>query len=255
MNREQRYYTFSFDIMEPSYNCINRERIGGKVRHVSLRDGGKFVCGIDALRPGCLVYNVGSNNQIDFEEAIKELTPCEVHTFDPTLTSPYVGAHLSAFHNVGLRGAEQPARAGTFELQTVEEIVASLGHVGRRIDILKVDCEGCEWSAMRVVFDAIRGNRLSVGQLLIELHLTRPDGPGSKYVEVQPFDVLDWAADADAAGLRLFSKERNAWGCEGWYCVEFSFVDELQACREFVGALCANPDVTVDIVCGRDGGH
>jgi hypothetical protein len=43
---------------------------------------------------------------------------------------------------------------------------------------------------------------------------------------------------ADACGLRLFHKERNHWGCQGYACVEFSLVSAESAWREFQASHC-----------------
>ena len=44
-------------------------------------------------------------------------------------------------------------------------------------------------------------------------------------------------ANASSCGLMLHHKERNAWGCNGHYCVEFSWVSEAHARRVFHAAL------------------
>jgi Methyltransferase domain len=50
------------------------------------------------------------------------------------------------FHSIGLGSAAQSAantRLGNGPLLTLQQIMEQLGHTGRTIDILKVDCE---WS-------------------------------------------------------------------------------------------------------------
>ena len=71
--------------------------------------GPKFICGVDVLAAksnstsdGCLVYSIGSNNQIEFEEATFNHIGCEIHTFDPTLDKPFVGDKYATFHPWGL---------------------------------------------------------------------------------------------------------------------------------------------------------
>ena len=104
---------------------------------------------------------------------------CEVHSFDPTgstMAGHMQHAHPSGrvhFHPWGL-SSELPHRCersaigssvlreeletrrrsgGTYgnltgPLYSLDRIVRKLGHSGRRISLLKIDCEGCEWDAM-----------------------------------------------------------------------------------------------------------
>jgi hypothetical protein len=241
----------ALDFIEPTWRCEATERVGGlqlaplpgttagEVRAYERRraygDGPKFMCGVDTLQPPCLVYNVGSYNQVGFERALHNLTRCEIHTFDPTLADPYTGGAYSAFHPIALGSV-----LGTFGTnkglkgKSLAEIMSELGHTGRRLDVLKVDCEGCEFAAFRPVFEALKQRTLSIGQLLLEVHVY-----GLKRPEIAQGGLYAFFKEADDAGLRVFSKERNGWGCNGYRCVEFAFVDERQACSAFISTHCA----------------
>lgn len=235
--RRQKWQKSVFDPYEPLWSCEDRERVGAGPRYVAIGDGPKFACGIETIKPPCLVYNIGSNNDISFEQAVHAHTHCEIHTFDPTLRRPYIGGKYSAFHAIGL--ADRKRTYSGWKMLSLGQMMANLSHVGRRIDILKVDCEGCEWEALPAVFREMQAGRLQVGQLLIEVH------------SVPVWTRKQWAffEDAAKAGLRLFSKERNGWGCYGWKCVEFSYVDSLQACRAFTSTHC--PGHEPASVCGQ----
>ncbi len=39
------------------------------------------------------------------------------------------------------------------------------------IDVLKIDCEGCEYVVMPPLFELMSSGRVQVDQLLIELHI------------------------------------------------------------------------------------
>lgn len=231
-----------FDNFEPTYNCDSRERVGGAERFAAFRDGPKFMCGVDFLPKNCLVYNVGSNNNIGFEQALKSAAPwCDIHTFDP-MRAMYKGQLVSTFHRIAIAGnaiAERAAVQNSSSLSmTLGEVRRRLGHLGRRIDVLKIDCEGCEWTALLPLFSGMEAGELHVDQLLVEAHLDQ---------SLTYEKLVGWFMSADAAGFRMFSKERNGWGCSGYKCVEFSFVSKVHACREFTATHC--PGVSPSAVC------
>jgi hypothetical protein len=110
--------------------------------------GPKFICGVDVIAQkskrseGCLVYSVGSNNDISFEVGIKNFMGCETHTFDPTLDS-FVGDEYATFHPWGLGTDGEFLVEGThnWTAKSMDTIVHELGHRNRTIDVLKIDCE------------------------------------------------------------------------------------------------------------------
>lgn len=180
----------------------------------------------------CLVYSIGSNNNIRFEQAVKKHIGCEIHTFDPTLRSEFIGSDYATFHpwGLGVDGEvihfQQDKIDATFTAYSMDRIVQKLGHVGRKIDILKIDCEHCEYTTMPPVFDAVAAGSLQIDQILIELHR-------------EPYETLtDFFASADRAGYRITHKERNGWGCEGNGCVEYAFVRESFLRLATAAAIC-----------------
>ena len=152
----------SYDMFEPEANCISDERFGSEVRYAAFGDGPKFVCGVDLIasigrkNQGCLVYSVGSSDMFDFEIAVKKHLGCETHTFDPTVTN-FHGGEYATFHKwgLGVDGHSSNKRSIDFEEKSLSTIYEALGHQGRRINILKIDCEGCEWEAMKDIFSLI----------------------------------------------------------------------------------------------------
>jgi hypothetical protein len=229
-----------FDLFEPEAICLTEERFGGSSdeRYIAFGDGPKFVCAVDYLRESyknqktnCLVYSVGSNNNIMFEKAVKNHIGCEIHTFDPTLNGPFVGGDYATFHPWGLGKEGQKVHLKkpnvNFITQSVDSIVRKLGHQGRKIDIFKIDCEGCEFDAMPPVFEAMANGTMQIDQLLIELHA---------YVSYD--EMTDFFASADKAGFRITHKERNGWGCGGSGCVEYTFVSPSFLRRATATAIC-----------------
>lgn len=217
------YDTETYDLFEPEAVCFDEERFGSKERFNAYGDGPKFTCGVNLIaekaKKGeeCLVYSVGSNNKFDFEIAVKNAMGCETHTFDPTLKHPFRGGEYATFHpwGIGLDGEEKSFKEDFHWIgKGIETVMKELGHLNRTLDILKIDCEHCEYQAMPVLFEAIAAGRVKVNQIQIEMH-------GTLYPRVVKFFEA-----ADKAKMRIFHKERNHWGCLGYKCVEYALISE-----------------------------
>ena len=208
-----------WDVFGPIYNCLySRERLG------RTGDGGKWVCGPSFLlqSKSCVVYSIGSNGEVTFEEALLSATQCEVHTFDHTLSEPaqavvraVPGLH---FHRVGL-GVRQTGEEGQVpRVLPLEQLMENLKHAW--VDVLKVDVEGAEWDILQDFYSA--GNAsLPVTQLLIELHTSNPADGSMLPTVVRVFQLL-----LDD-GYRVFSVEPNTY-CLAGACakdhVEYSLI-------------------------------
>lgn len=137
---------------------------------------------MNALENGnCLVYGVGIADDWNFEKAMAK-RGCEVHAFDPTIDKPPTDEPSLPnlhFHRWGLAGKTE--HDGTHEVRgtlsgkktttqpmfTLEDMMRELGHSGRELTVLKVDCEGCEWNALPVVPSTLWSK---IDQMSLELH-------------------------------------------------------------------------------------
>lgn len=118
---------------------------------------------------------IGSNNEIGFEQTVLQEIGCEIHTFDPTLRAPYIGYNYSQFHPWGLGVENQTVRMFrgklVFQAKSIAQPVHELGHADRQIDILKIDCEGCEYKVMPLAFKVIQDETMQVtNQIQLEVH-------------------------------------------------------------------------------------
>ena len=165
---------------EPTWSCPFERRVG------NIGDGGKWVCDPHRLPDDCLVLSVGSASEWSFEEGIHALKPhCEIHTFDHTI-QPHNVPSFVHFHPRGLDNSSK--------------LLESINATGRAVDILKIDCERCEWDT----FDQFEGR-----QVLLELH-----GVGRAH---QLFEAMA------RKGYVIFHKEPNIqYG--GGECVEYGFL-------------------------------
>lgn len=203
-----------FDPWEEEWTCIEEDRVGAHY----WGDGPKWMCGVRYLadRPDCLVYSIGSNEQDDFERAIKRIAPqCEVHTFDPTVHADVMDERSKqggyTFHLTGLGSQEQSGNVmKNGKLYTFEETLAQLGHNNRTIDVLKMDCENCEWKVLgEEIFGMIADKKLVVNQMQVEMH---------NYIAgAQQKKLIDFFENADRADMRVFHKEGITGGARGHF--------------------------------------
>jgi len=226
-----------WELYEPVAACCDRDRIG------AAGDGGKYAClpdetflgtagGIEGRR--CVVYSFGSADDASFESEIVRRFGCEVHTFDPTPGLPPLEAFsawgpLSCFHPIGLGPAPssghqlavQGAADGTRRLVLggvsvpsldLMQIAGSLRH--ERVDLLKIDIEGSEWTAVPFFLEQPGFAQLRVAQILVELHF------GVFGADQRVVDRL--FTTMRSAGYYPFSKEANL-RC-GAPCIEYSFI-------------------------------
>lgn len=198
---------------DPIFSCPFAKRVRG------IGDGPKWTCDPHQLKrlaysrkeanqPPCLLYSIGSNGNYQWEDGMYEETDglCEIHVFDysQNYTRRKNKDMNIYFHQWGLRGSGQLDRGGIWK--TMPQIIRELGHESRTIDVLKIDCEGCEWDSFQDWID------LDIRQILIETHSL----PQNKSLGLKFFDAFIQNHFA------MFSKEVNPWG--GGQHVEFSYI-------------------------------
>ena len=95
-----------------------------------------------------------------------------------------------------------------------------LGHQGRRLDALKLDCEGCEWHTYTGWF----GQGVDVRQVQVELH----EGTHNAKGRIRPVADYFFTYLQDN-GYVIFHKESNSQFSRG-RCIEYAF---LKLAKEF----------------------
>ncbi|KAL7570486.1 hypothetical protein ACA910_004267 [Epithemia clementina (nom. ined.)] len=155
---------------EPEISCPHERRIG------NLGDGGKWVCDPHRLKkaPSCLVYSVGSRGDFSFEKNVLErIGPhCEVHTFDMKNYSHQAAMVNSSnlyFHPWGIAKTDSSDEGNNYK--TLKTTVNELGHANKKIDIFKIDCDGCELDTFETW---IVDQPALLQQVLVEVHAAKP---------------------------------------------------------------------------------
>jgi len=203
----KKWFAFHY---EPTFSCSLKERIG------KWGDGGKWICNphqiaqAAASGKGCLVYSIGSSGEFSFEEAVLQHMPtCNVHTFDP---GRFHAPSPIQYHAWAI-GDKPPQK-------NMQSILAELGHAGKVIDILKIDCEGCEWNFFQHIFNA----GAEIRQLVLELHWGHSfPSNGNVNYPAKRESVERLFQDLTERGYVVFHKEPNTHACGG-DCLEISFL-------------------------------
>lgn len=220
-----------FDRYEPTWDCGIKHRVG----EFAIGDGAKFSCFTHYFleQPQCLVYSIGSFNDISYEASIRKMSShCEIHTYDCTLgdvigqNTPFYRstiAHNVSFHPICLG---EPSKGDDYQML---DTIFNEHSKGRSVTYFKIDCEGCEYYALLPSLRTFTAQTNPISQLQIELHWNS-DYQKEKIPEI--FEAIE------ALDLRLYSKERNAWGCEGKTCVEASFISGAAAFQAHVHYEC-----------------
>ncbi|EKM54909.1 uncharacterized protein PHACADRAFT_147193 [Phanerochaete carnosa HHB-10118-sp] len=195
-----------WDFFTPAFNCPHRvDRLG------ALGDGGKWVCGIDAIaqqRHPCIVYSFGINHDSSWEAALLQRAPhCEVWGYDfsvtmfgPVVQNNPVLAPKTHFFPYKLGMHDNPHHSPPE--YTVQGLMHQNGH--EFIDVLKIDVEGSEFDGLAAFLKPFIGPDappLPIGQLEIEIHAWGDLGSFGYF--------YSWWSLFERAGLRPFWTEPN----------------------------------------------
>eukprot|EP00557_Chaetoceros_sp_GSL56_P013123 CAMPEP_0176482958 /NCGR_PEP_ID=MMETSP0200_2-20121128/3661_1 /TAXON_ID=947934 /ORGANISM="Chaetoceros sp., Strain GSL56" /LENGTH=286 /DNA_ID=CAMNT_0017879325 /DNA_START=509 /DNA_END=1369 /DNA_ORIENTATION=+ len=194
---------------DPEFTCRHEAKFGG------LGDGGKWVCDPHRIagQNNCLVYSIGSHGDFSFESSVlNEVSAnCEIHTFDRD--KQFNKKHFDVlakeagvnFHHLMLGEPTEKYPNG----KRFREIIKDLKHEGRVIDIMKIDCEGCEWQQYKEWIEDFQETKVTIRQILMELHQSPLP------------DVVDFFHKMWEVGYVIFHKEANFLNPN---CVEIAFV-------------------------------
>ena len=176
----------------------------------------------------CLMLSIGIGGEWDYEKFVMKRR-CHVHAFDPTVVllqkhkKQFAAIRNESrngrlhFHNLGLgastamRTSYNKHKSTGRDLSDVVQLDVMMARyaLGRRVDVLKIDCEGCVYGAFDYLIERAPRLLCNVTQLNIELH-TQTHGYPS-LVNASQLTRLLRHAWIDH-GFRVFKAASNA----GW---------------------------------------
>jgi hypothetical protein len=191
-----------WDFFPATWTCPHDfQRVG------RLGDGGKWVCGMSIYeslpvpkpssenveirgtpavtsQDGLVIYSFGINGESSFEAEMLERVPsARIWGYDFSVNGwgaqiPDHQRHRTFFKKIGLGQEDEHDASPPF--YTLPTLMKENNHT--YIDILKIDVEGSEYTALDTMMDAFDGIRsasgssvLPIGQVMIELHLGNGD--------------------------------------------------------------------------------
>ena len=161
----------------PSLNC--KSGVPQRIQRRKHWEEQAF-CVEDVRRNDCLVYSFGIHTSWEWEAKMAKLFGCQVYAFDPTMNHPKQLDNGVTFHQWGLQAAGTNMSAthsneyqaiDPSRLYSLDDIMQRLGHANRQLDILMLDCEGCEWGALRQLM--CDGTSHTVNQIVVEMHFQK----------------------------------------------------------------------------------
>jgi hypothetical protein len=212
--------------LPPTFTCNPSAfaRVGGG------GDGGKWFCSeFFEVTPDCAIFSIGSNGDFSFEQEILKHTQskCEVHTFDCTGTWPSPDPKIH-FHPWCIADKDFVDGETQRIYKTYSTMIKELKLT--RVNYLKIDVEGYEWTVIPSLLDHERVKELP-RQIALEMHLF----PTNWFQ--QPKDVLpeyNFIGNTSflRPTLRFFSKlAQSGYHIASW---EYNHQSISECCGEFV---------------------
>ena len=121
--------------------------------------------------PPCIFYSYGISHDYSFDTAMAEEWGCRGVALDPSVKHPSRLHANVTFHNIAARTMNATEDAQWDLVTTVPGLKRFLGH--DRIDVLKMDCEGCEYALAQDILLEDPAFLHSVDQLALEIHVSR----------------------------------------------------------------------------------
>ena len=144
-----------------------------KIFDMGIGYGGHSLCA--DLKPRdphkCIFYSYGIQHDYSFDTMMADEWGCKGVALDPSVTHPSKLHPKVTFHNIAARTMDAAEDAQWDLVTTVPGLKKFLGH--ERINVLKMDCEGCEYALAQDILREDPTFLHSVDQLAIEIHVSQ----------------------------------------------------------------------------------
>ena len=145
------------------------------IREYGKEHGAHKLCNVApyAENTGCNFWSFGIATDSTFDEALIKLHDCYGIAFDPSVSymSDFLGAHVP-FLSIGARLLDtEPFETGEWVLADVPLLSRALS-MGR-LQVLKMDCEGCEFALASGVMQHDPCFFHRVDQFAVEIHISK----------------------------------------------------------------------------------
>ena len=128
---------------------------------------------MDSINNNKVLYSIGIAGNYRFEEEILNINPdMNIFMYDHTIQGIKSNNTKLHFKKIGLRGESDNKE--NF-LQTMNEMIIENGHMNEKDMILKIDCEGCEWTSF---IDMPHEVLQKFSQIIVEYHINDLNNTG-----------------------------------------------------------------------------
>ena len=162
-----RPYLLSFAEAVASVFAERDERRTCKTIMIGQGWGGHKLC--NTIPQKCTFYSFGISSDYSFDLSLADNYSCNGFAADPTVTHPSKLHPLVTFHQIGAK----LLRKNNNEWLSTSMPSLMKWKQDKWVDVLKMDCEGCEYSLARDVFVEDPSFFHKIGQLAIEIHVSR----------------------------------------------------------------------------------
>jgi hypothetical protein len=136
-------------------------------------NGAHTLCENYVPQGSCQFYSFGISRDYSFDIDVAEKWNCTGFAADPSVIHPSRLHELITFHNIGARMLAYPqdGRIDAAISTSLPSLKSFLNH--SYIDVLKMDCEGCEYALARDIIFEDPNFFHHVGQFAVEIHTSK----------------------------------------------------------------------------------